>query len=330
MLEQTVMIKIIGKITLEYPTIDQLKLRDIIGGVLNDYNISPKGTSLIASDLEEKIFLFLATKKLENLGKGTLHNYNLQLMNFASFLHMPINSITTMDIRCYLAYKTKTCQPSSMVTITDYLKTFFGWCKSEEIILKDPTKNIKNNKVPQKLKDPLTLFELEIMRQSCKNKKEKAVLEAFYSTGIRLSELKDINKDDINWDIMTIKIRQGKGMKDRVVCFSDKCKIFLQQYLETRTDYCEALFVTDRCPKRRVGVRSVETLIKKIALASGIKKNVFCHLLRTTYASVSLERGASLYSVQKLLGHSSANTTEKYIVTNDKYLRDEYDKHFIS
>jgi integrase/recombinase XerD len=285
---------------------------------------------LIASDLEDRIMLFLAVKKLDNLSKKTLYNYNLQLINFASFLHKPINSISPMDIRCYMAYRSKTLQPSSMVNLIDILKTFFGWCKSEEIILKDPMQNIKNTKVPQKLKEPLTLEELEIMRQSCVNKREKAILEVFYSTGVRVSELSDMNIKDVNWDVMTIKVLCGKGSKGRIVCFTSKCKIFLKQYLQSRTDDCEALFVTGKYPLHRLGIRSLERTIKKIALRSGIKKNIFCHLLRTTHASISIANGASIYSVQKLLGHESTNTTQRYIVCDDKYLRHEYDKHFIS
>ena len=76
MLKEEITIKLIGKITLENPTIDQLQLRDIIGEVLNDYEIAPKEKSLIISDLEERIFLFLAIKKLDNLSSHTLYNYN--------------------------------------------------------------------------------------------------------------------------------------------------------------------------------------------------------------------------------------------------------------
>lgn len=330
MLEEEVMVKIIGKITLEFDGIDQLKLRDIVGSILNDYTITTKEKSLIVSDLEDRIMLFLAVKKLDNISDRTLYNYNLQLIKFASFLHKPINSVTTMDIRYYMALRAKLIQPSSMVNLIDVLKTFFGWCKSEEIILKDPMQNIKNTKVPQKLKEPLTLQELEFMRQSCKNKREKAMLEIFYSSGIRVSELSNINIKNVNWDALSIKIVQGKGSKDRIVFFTEKCKIFLKQYLESRTDDCEALFVTSKYPISRVGTRTLERDIKTIALRAGITRRVYPHLLRTTYATISISNGASIYSVQKLLGHNSTNTTQRYIVCNGKYLRDEYDKHFIS
>ena len=123
MLEEEITIKLIGKITLENPTIDQLQLRDIIGEVLNNYEIAPKEKSLVISDLEERIFVFLAIKKLDNLSPHTLYNYELQLSKFASFTHRNINAITTMDIRYYMAYRAKTLKPSSMVNLIDILKT---------------------------------------------------------------------------------------------------------------------------------------------------------------------------------------------------------------
>ena len=328
MLQDEIMIKLIGKITLEYPNIDQLKLRDIIGSVLIDYNITSKEKGLITSDLPEKIQLFLAVKKLDNLSLKTIYNYRLQLNNFADFIHKPINSISTMDIRYYLAYKSQKIKPNSMVTLIDELKTFFGWCKSEEIILKDPTKNIKNTKVPKILKNPLSIEELEILRQACENKRDHAMLEVLYATGVRVSELSLMNKEDIKWETKTIKVF-GKGSKERIVCFTDRTKLYLRQYLESRDDDKEALFVTLKNPIDRLGIRGIETAIKKIAKISGIKKNVFPHLIRATNASISLVNGASIYSIQKLLGHESVNTTERYAIASEGYIRNEYDKHFV-
>ena len=98
MLEEEATIRIIGKITLEFPTINQLKLRDIIESILNEYEICSKEKSLIVSDLQEKIFLFLSVKKLDNLSKKTWYNYNLQLRMFEKFIHKSVNLISTMDI----------------------------------------------------------------------------------------------------------------------------------------------------------------------------------------------------------------------------------------
>lgn len=328
MLEDEVTIKLIGKITLEYPNIDQLKLRDIIGMVLNNYNITSKETSLIVSDIEEKIHLYIAVKKLDNLSAKTLYNYQLQLLNFASFIHKSVSLISTMDIRIYLACKSQKIQPTSMVTIIDILKSFFGWLKSEDVILKDPMKNIKNTKVPQKLKDPLTIEELEILRQNCEDKRGRALLEVLYATGCRVSEVKNMNKNDLDYNTLTIKVF-GKGSKERIVCFSPRTKLFLKQYLDSRIDNDEALFVTKKYPIHRMSVRSIESTIKKIANKSGVKKNVFPHLLRSSMATLSLRNGASIYSIQKLLGHSSVNTTERYAISSEEYIHNEYDKHFV-
>ncbi|AKA68521.1 phage integrase [Clostridium scatologenes] len=127
-----VVIKLVGKLSLEFPDIDQLKARNVVEEVLYKYNIEPTETALTISDIEEKMQIYLASKKLDGISKNTLKNYRYQLLIFAGHLIKPLASITTMDLRMYLAARCKGLKPSSINGQISVLKSFFGWLYYEE------------------------------------------------------------------------------------------------------------------------------------------------------------------------------------------------------
>lgn len=320
-----VVIKMVGKLTLEFPEIDQLKVRAITEEVLYKYDVSPQETGLVASDIEEKIQIYLATKKLDGLSVKTLKNYKYSLAIFAGHLIKPLATINTMDLRMYLAARCKGMKPSSVNGQITILKSFFGWLVNEGYIPKNPTLQLKQTKEPKRLRHPLTEEQIELIRQSCITNREKALIEFIYSTGCRLSEVVSINKQDINWHEMTLCVI-GKGNKEREVCFSTKAKILLKKYLESRLDDNPALFVTSKQPHSRLGGRSIEREVKKIANRVGIDRPVFPHLFRHSFATHRLNAGMPLHIVQHLLGHEDPSTTQIYAETSKESIRFEYKK----
>ena len=322
-------IKAIGKITLEFPKIDQRKLRNILEESLYNFQVTSEEKSLVASDVEGKIALYLATKKLDGLSINTLKGYKLHLLRFADYIHKPVSTINTMDIRIYLARVTQGLKASTLATEVSVLKSFFGWLLEEEFIVRDPTKKIKQPKVEKRLRKSLTVEELEILKESCKTLRERALVEIFYATGCRLDEIEKLNRDDINWQDLSVNVI-GKGNKERIVYISPKAKIHVRKYLMSRIDDCEALFVTSRQPIRRLGRRSIEKEFNKIGKRCGFKKSIFPHLIRHTTATLLLNNGADIVTVQKLLGHSSPATTEGiYAEATNQHIKEEYKKHLI-
>lgn len=320
-----VVIKLVGKLTLEFPEIDQLKVRAITEEVLYKYDVSPQETGLVASDIEEKIQIYLATKKLDGLSIKTLKNYQYSLAIFAGYLIKPLATINTMDLRIYLVARCKGMKPSSVNGQITILKSFFGWLVNEGYIPKNPTLQLKQTKEPKRLRHPLTEEQIELIRQACITNREKALIEFIYSTGCRLSEIVSINKQDINWHEMTLCVI-GKGNKEREVCFSTKAKILLKKYLESRLDDNPALFVTSKQPHSRLGGRSIEREVKKIAIRVGIDRSVFPHLFRHSFATHRLNAGMPLHIVQHLLGHEDPSTTQIYAETSKENIRFEYKK----
>lgn len=318
-------IRMVGKMTLEFPDIDQLKVRAIIDEVLYKYDVTPTETALVASDIEDKLKIYLATKKLDGLSEKTLKNYEYNLLIFASYLRKPLSTITAMDLRMYLAHRCKDMKPSSMNGQISILKTFFGWLANEEYIPKDPSRKLKPTKEPKRLRHAMSEEEVEIMRQACETDREKALVEFLLSSGCRLSEIVGINKEDINWYEMSLFVI-GKGNKERKVYFNTKAKLLLKNYLETRQDDNPALFVSGRAPHNRLGGRSIEREIEKIAKRAGFEKSIFPHLFRHTMATHSLNKGMSLPTVQHLLGHENPSTTQIYAELNEETIHHEYKK----
>jgi len=164
-----------------------------------------------------------------------------------------------------------------------------------------------------------------------KNLRDKAILELFFSTGLRLSELCSLNRDlDLKKDEFSIR---GKGSKVRVVFLSDSAKEAIKKYLDKRTDMDEALFIRLKIKdlrlkgnELRLMPRSIERLVKHYAIKAGISKKVTPHVIRHCFATDLLGNGADIRSVQMMLGHANIATTQIYTHVTDKQLRDVHKK----
>ncbi|HHT37842.1 MAG TPA: tyrosine-type recombinase/integrase [Mollicutes bacterium] len=328
---EEIIIKIIGKLNLLYDDkINQQEIRLILEEVLYNYNIKPKEFALVPrNNMQDMMMLFLTSKKIEGASDVTIKNYGLNLSKLAYDIQKNVENITTMDIRIHLANYAKTgVKNSTIATRTDILRSFFSWLKTEEYITRNPLERIKNIKVEETTREPLTQEEFEILSNGAKTLRQKALLHTFYATGCRLNEVVCMNISDINWDKMQLTVL-GKGNKERIVYLNARAKIFIQKYLKSRDDDCEALFVTQRKPIKRLGNRAIQREIKQIKEQSGLKRNVYPHLLRHTYSSTLLSRGASISSISKMLGHKNLEVTSRYAKTTDYNIEYEYRKYMV-
>ncbi|MCA9353447.1 tyrosine-type recombinase/integrase [Candidatus Nomurabacteria bacterium] len=160
-----------------------------------------------------------------------------------------------------------------------------------------------------------------------KGLRDKAILELFFSTGLRLSELCSLNRDlDLSKDEFSIR---GKGEKVRVVFLSSAAKTAIKKYLDKRKDMKEPLFVQNSFRKTddgRLSPRSIERMVKTYATKAGISKKVTPHVLRHGFATDLLSNGADIRSVQMMLGHANIATTQVYTHLTDKKLREIHKK----
>jgi len=318
-------IKIIGKLSMECPELDQLKAREVIEEVLYQYDVVQPETSLVISDIDEKIVWYLQVKKMEGLSDKTLHNYQLNLNLFANCLRKPVNMVTKEDMRRFLAVRCKDMAATTTNTQISTLKSFFNWLDEEDYIEKNPMRQIKSTKVPGRLRTALTDEEVENMRQACITDREKALVEFMISTGCRLSEIIGVDVEDINWSEMSLRVI-GKGNKEREVLFNVKTKILLKKYLRTRKGESEALFISEHKPYGRLAGRGVETIVSKIAARAKFDKSVYPHIMRHSFGTHSINAGMPLPVLQELMGHSNSATTMVYAKMSRDSIKHEYRK----
>ncbi len=180
----------------------------------------------------------------------------------------------------------------------------------------------------------LNLEEVERLLESCEVEqisglRDRTILELLFSSGLRVSELTSLNRDQLNLKRREFMVR-GKGQKDRLVFISDEAAIWLQRYLDKRTDNSPPLFINNSAHRRsvsqdgnhlRLGDRSIQRIVQKAALKAGITKKVSPHTLRHSFATNLLSNGADLRSIQVMLGHANIATTQIYTHTTDPHLK---------
>lgn len=323
-------IKLIGRITLEIPELEmdlpkQLSIKRLIEEVIYNYEVTSKETALVTSDLEGKINYFLATKKLEGLSAKTLRNYRYTLDKLQNTFYKPVSTITTADIKMLMYSEAEKKSPSSMNTFMTPIRLFFQWLQNEEFIIKNPCASIKPVKEPKRMRKPLTEEQVEILRDTDLSLREKAILEFFLSTGCRLTEVLNVKIKDIDFNNKTLLV-VGKGNKERRVYFTERCKRTLLNYINSREDSCESLFITDRKPCRQISPRGMQVIINKIQAKSGLDIHIFPHVFRHTFATHALNSGMKLEVVQAILGHEDAATTQIYAKLNQSSIEHSYRK----
>lgn len=309
------------------PNIDPMQVRVRLAGLLAAYDIKPAVITAGHPDIAEKARLFLAAKKLEGLSQYTLDGYALDLKIFGNYVQKPVEAITTADIRVFLG-QFEHLKMSSIAKKLSVLKSFFSWLVEEEIIPRDPTRKIKPPKAEKRLPKALGIEELEMIREACRTPRERALVEVLYSTGCRLGEIHQLNRQDINWEQRSCRV-VGKGSKEREVFFSWKAIHYLKKYLQSRDDAHPALFVTERKPIRRLSRRAIQREIKLIGERAGVQKNVHPHVYRHTFATLTLNQGADLVAVQSLLGHANPATTQVYAHLSNERRKEQYQKFLV-
>lgn len=327
-MQEEIIIRVLDRAS-ESLTNEQInELRNILCEVLQEYTVSHACTALaLSNNLSGMIRLYLASKKLDGLSKKTIKNYLLILDKFAENIHIDAESINAMTIRMFLAQYSKAgVKNSTMATIISVLKSFFSWLHTEEYIPKNPMKKIQTTKFEKRVRKALSQEELEMLRLACKSLREKALVEFFYSTGCRLSEVMALNRDDINWGTDSCMVI-GKGNKERQVFINAKARVHLWRYLDSRKDQTEALFVSDKKPHARLQSRSIEDVFKFLGKRAGITQHVFPHLVRHTTATALLNNGASLAAVQRILGHEDPATTQIYCALDIDEIQMTHRKH---
>lgn len=301
------------------------KLEKILCDTIRNYNVSkiqPKehNSSQILED-------YKIDMESLNYSNNTIKNKLYALNKMFKFINKDIQDITIIDLKAYLNYKKDNCKSSSVNTLMSTIKAFFTWCYNEEYIPKNPSSKLKKIKQEYIIREPLSIEGIERLRINCRTIRERALVEFLLATGMRVSEIQKVNVSDLNFDSNKLKTL-GKGNKERVVLFNDRCKLYIKEYLNKRAAADIALFVSERSPYKRLSVRAIQKILKNISLRKDFEYSVFPHKLRHTFATNMFRQGADLKTVQFLLGHKNISTTQIYTKTNIDDITFKYNKYF--
>lgn len=293
------------------------------------YRKKNKGLSLITMQRYiEKFIRYLEIEK--NYSPHTILNYRLDLKDFQQFLgEQSVEKVDYLTLRKYLAVlKEKNLTSRTVGRHLSCLRSFFRFLTREGYLKTNPLTGLSSPKLEKHL--PLFLTEEEVSRliaavipKDERGLRDRAILETFYSSGIRISELVGLNIPDIDFIGGIIKV-MGKGKKERIAPIGEQALSAIRDYLERRNKPQDALFLNKS--KRRIGVRGVRNIVGKYIRLAGIKQGVSAHTLRHSFATHLLNRGADLRSVQELLGHVNLSTTQIYTHLTTERLKSVYDK----
>ena len=267
---------------------------------------------------------FIKTKKLKGLSQNTLRYYETQLnllnnWSIKSFIEMNSN-----DLKEYLIQyqELNNCGKVTLNNTRRILSSFWKWLEIEEKIIINPMKRIPSIKTPKHVKKAFTDEEVELLRKyfySQESLRNTAIFELLLSSGLRLSELASLKKDDLNF-VECKGIVMGKGKKERVFYFSERAKVVIEDYINSRVDYKDWLFVSDLAPYNKLGISGIGYLIREAGRSIGIT-NVHPHRFRRTLATRLVRKGMPIEQVSKILGHGSLSVTMRYVETDKELLK---------
>lgn len=302
------------------------KLQEVLQNIFAKYDVVDNGIQESKAE-PDYVELFLSAKRIEGCSDKTLKYYKSTVDALINTINKDVKHIETDDIRRYLTdYQAK--KNSSKVTIDNIrriLSSFFSWLEDESYILKSPVRRIHKVKTSTIIKETYSDEDLEQMRDNCNELRDLAIIDMLASTGMRIGEMVLLNRSDIDFEERECVVF-GKGSKERVAYFDARTKIHLQDYLDSRTDDNEALFVTLRSPHDRITIGGIETRLREFGKQIGIKK-VHPHKFRRTLATMAIDKGMPIEQLQRLLGHSKIDTTLQYAMVKQSNVKNAHRKY---
>lgn len=303
------------------------ELKDVVERTLASVEITTREDVTVEDNSMDLLNAFISAKRIEGCSEKSLIYYQKTIESMIKKVAVPVQCVNTDGLREYLiTYQQE--RNLSKVTIDNIrriLSSFFSWLEDEDYIIKSPIRRIHKVKTIATVKDTYTDESLELMRDNCDEIRDLALIDMLASTGMRIGELVLLNRDDVNFGEREC-IVLGKGSKERVVYFDARTKIHLKEYLDSRTDDEDALFVSLRAPHERITIGGIESRLRKMGVKLGIHK-LHPHKFRRTLATVAIDKGMPIEQLQVILGHKRIDTTLQYAMVKQSNVKNAHRKY---
>ncbi len=288
--------------------------------------------------MEQMVDTYLLHLKVERgLAKNTLDSYRRDLKKFVGYLRSnDINTLNEVDRRMIMSFMedlhNQHRAPATISRNLAAIRSFYSFLTQESLVKANPTTELDAPKIPKRLPNVMTVSQVAILMEqpngnNAAGLRDKAMLELLYATGIRVSELVDLNLVDVNLEMGFLRCL-GKGSKERIVPMGKSAIEAIDAYLQKgrgkliRNSEDQAVFVNIH--GGRLTRQGFWKILKKYVRQAGFQGDITPHTLRHSFATHLLENGADLRAVQEMLGHSDISTTQIYTQVTAIHLRDVY------
>lgn len=273
-----------------------------------------------STEEQNRYLIELMELKKKNLAAGTRQQYKDAAYRLAAVIDKPFTKMDEIDIDYYLrqyqqrnlATGGKKNQASTCNNERRYLSAFFTWLRKEKFITYNPVESIEPMKEIKKPIDYFRPMQMEELREGCESLRDRAIVEVLRSTGARVGEIPQIDKQDVNWLTGEVLILGEKGVRYRSLYIDEVARFHLKKYMNSRTDDNPALFVWTKAPYNRLQKTGIRAAVKKIGAREHMDCRVYPHKLRKTLGMTLKNSGVDIGSIQEILGHSSPAVTSRY------------------
>ena len=301
---------------------DMARIMNVISDVLQGYEM--RSITAWSEDRDDLLRCYIDALSVECRSPKTLARYEYVIGRLMKFVKVPTRQITVYHLRNYLqAEKERGIGDSTLNGYREIFSAYFNWLQRENLIEKNPTANLGTIKVAKREKKIYSETDMEKLNSGCRTIRDRAILQFLASTGCRISEMTELNRDAVDLERLEC-IVHGKGNKERTVYLSEVAGMFIGQYLDSRKDDNPALFIGKGAV--RLQPCGVRIMLKKLAAATGVD-HVHPHKFRRTLATELCRHQMPIQEVANLLGHEKIDTTMRYVVLNKDDIRNSYRRY---
>ena len=310
-----------AKLASEITAADLAKVMSAMSDILEDFDMQAISG---APEKDDMLDSFLAAMKVTGRSQKTIDRYAYIIRRMMEFVKVSTRQISVYHLRAYIAAeKERGIAESTLEGYREIFTAYFNWLQRESLIEKNPTANIGRIKVPKRQKQIYTDVDLEKLMRVCENKRDRALISFLASTGCRVGELVELNRDQVDLEKLQCVVH-GKGDKERIVYLDAVTGMLLREYLSERTDDDPALFYSKK--GNRLATNSIRLVLTEAAKKAGLEK-VHPHKFRRTLATNLTRRGMPIQNVARILGHEKLDTTMGYVVLSDDDIKNDYRRY---
>lgn len=309
------------QLSTEITAADMTRVLSAVSDQLAAYQVTQLDTDSSTDDLLDA---YVAAMQIQGRSKKTIARYAYLIRRMMLSIRVPTRSITVYHLRQYLASeKARGLSDRTLESNRQVYNAYFNWLFREKLIDDNPVANLGAIKCAKKIKAVFSEADIERMKFCCKTIRDRAILAFMLSTGCRISEMCQLNRDDVDLSTMECRVL-GKGNKERVVFLDQVATMLLREYLTQRTDDFPALFVgrlTSRLSPN--GVRKMLTNVSSVSTVD----HVHPHKFRRTLATSLIRHGMPIQEVAAILGHDKLDTTMQYVVLDKSDVKNSYRRY---